>query len=158
MLRQVFFSVFPGVFFPLVFRSSFGWSFAALGLHLGALGQPLGRLFVTFLRFVGFCWMALTLKRKPLFSGFGALGSALFRHFFQVWIQGVFLCVFMWFSVISGALWSSFGVPWAAHLGQIRHLVSGWVPRSSPALPKGHFGSPFWYYFRGFRCNLGTHA
>ena len=91
----IFFCVFSGVFFLLFFGSSFGGSFAALGLHLGALGEPLGRLLVTFFVVWDFCWMPLTLKRKPIFSGLGGAGSALVVPLFQVWIQGMFLCVFM---------------------------------------------------------------
>ena len=73
-------------------------------LYFGALAEPFGRLSVTFYRFVGFCWMALTLQRKPIFSGFGAPGSALFHALFQEWIRGMFLNDFMKFSVISGGL------------------------------------------------------
>ena len=74
----------------LVFGSSFGAPFAVMELLLSSFGIPFGRLFVTFCVFVGFCWMALTLERKRIFSCFGPPGPALVRPLFQVWIQGVF--------------------------------------------------------------------
>jgi len=48
----------------------------------------------------------------------------------------VSLCVFIGFSVILGALWSSFGLPWALNLGQTRHLGGGWVQGSLPGVKK----------------------
>jgi hypothetical protein len=46
---------------------------------------------VTFLRFVGFCWIALTLTPKPTFWGLGGALSALVRLLSRCWFQGVFL-------------------------------------------------------------------
>ena len=48
LAKTVFFCVFLGVFFPLVFRSSFGGSFVVPELCLGALGELFRRLFSTF--------------------------------------------------------------------------------------------------------------
>ena len=36
-------------------------------VNLSAIWVPLGRLLATFVRFMGFCWIALTLTRKPTF-------------------------------------------------------------------------------------------
>ena len=57
--------------------------------------------------------MPLTLKRKPIFSGLGGPRSALVRPLFQVWMQGLFLTVFLRFSMIWGALEGPFGLPLA---------------------------------------------
>ena len=68
---------------------------------MGAPGESFGRLFITFSARLGFCWMPLTLKRKPTFSGLGGSRSALVRPFFVVWISGYvfvrFLRVFLFF-------------------------------------------------------------
>jgi len=66
------------VFFEVVFRSSFGASFVA------DFVRPFRPL-------VGFCWLALTLEQKPIFSFLGGRWPALVRPLFQVFIPG---CVF----------------------------------------------------------------
>jgi len=77
--------------FCLVFRWCLGASFCATLAEIGAILEPFGRLFVIFWRFVGFGWMPLPLKRKPIFSGFGGPMPALVSPLFQVRISG---CVF----------------------------------------------------------------
>ena len=58
--------------------------------------------------------MPLTLKRKPLFSGFEGPGSALMRSLCQVWIQRVFLIgfnvVFCDLGIICAPFWSPLGL------------------------------------------------
>ena len=93
LLRQVC-KTLLGVSFPCMFsRLFFGACFFAFGLRLGVLWEPFGRLLVTFWRFVGFGWIALTLERKHTWRGLGGPWSALVRLLLQVLILG---CVFEW--------------------------------------------------------------
>ena len=70
--------------------------------NFGVIWEEFGHLFFVFSKFEGFCWMALPLERKPIFSGFGGPRSALLRLLFQVWIQGV-----CFNGVPVGSLWAS---------------------------------------------------
>jgi hypothetical protein len=102
------------------------WSaFCVILAEMGALWVPFGRLLVTFWRFVGFCWIALTLTPKPTFSGFGGPESALMRSLFQVWIQGVF---FIGFNVVFcdlGVIWAPFWLPLGLLFRVVFRLCSG---------------------------------
>ena len=71
------------------------------------------------------------------------------------------LCVFMWFSVIMGAIWDPFWLPWAPWIKRISDLGADWVPKSLQD-PKnvtlgvlfGGFGEDlgrFWIDFGGSR-------
>jgi len=64
--------------------------------------------------------MPLTLKRKPIFAGFGGPRSALVRLRFQVWISGVcfnvFLCGFYDLGSPLGSLLAPFGHPFLGDL------------------------------------------
>ena len=90
--------------------------------------------------------MALTLKRKPLFSCFGGPGSALVGPLFQLWIQGVFFNVFMWFSMILESFRLPFGSLWASLFRGISDLLyDGW--QSCLRGTKRHTFRCFWVPF-----------
>ena len=81
--------------------------------------------------------MPLTLKRKPIFSGFGGPGSALVRLLFQVRISG---CVFNGFYAVfcdfGSPLGVSFGSLGRTFLGEL--AVSFWIgDKVAPGSPKG---------------------
>jgi len=56
-----------------------------------------------------------------------------------------------------GTVWGPFGVPlgtlgdcWVSFLALFTAFRCLWS--------FGSFGNPFWYYFKGFRCNFSTYA
>ena len=71
--------------------------------------------------------MALTLKRKPIFSGFGGPGSALVRPLFQVWNQGVFFIVFSLIFCDLGPIWGSLLVPFGLPFRVVFRSCSGFA-------------------------------
>ena len=95
-----------------------------------------------------FCWVALTLKRKPLFSCFGGPGSALLRPLFQVWIQGVFFIVFsvilydLDFGLPFGSFWALFSCGFCVVFRIGGKVASG--------VPKEALLCDFRYNFGGF--------
>ena len=100
---------------------------------------------MTFLRFAGFCWMPLTLKRKPIFSGFGGPRSALLRPLFQVRISGCFFnglyAVFCDLGSPLGSLLAPFGPPFLGELAisfRIGEKVASGVPKESLLGAFGH--------------------
>ena len=76
-------------------RLLLGHPLARLLWPSGSVWVSFGSLWEDFVRpfrpLVGFCWLALTLERKPIFSGLGGRWPALVRPLFQVFIPG---CVF----------------------------------------------------------------
>jgi len=70
------------------FMRSRGWPFLLFRHHLEGIGSPLEDLFVAFCRILVFCWIALTLKQKPIFSGLGDPRSAPAHPLFRVLIPG----------------------------------------------------------------------
>ena len=114
--------------------------FSVILAEMGAIWVPFGRLLATFYRFVGFCWMALTLKRKPIFSGFGGPGSALVRPLFQVWNQGVFFIGFSMIFCDLGAILGSLLVPFGLPFRVVFMLCSGFAS----GLVLGAFWNAFW--------------
>ena len=113
--RRIIVRCFFRCLFPSCLRVVFWSGSCDILTEICAIWVPLGRLLATFLRFVGFCWMALSLERKPIFPGFGGPRSALLRPLFQVWIQGVcfngFYLVFCDLGAPLGFLWGPFGHP-----------------------------------------------
>ena len=130
-----------------------------LFVDLGAIWESFGRLFVTFFWFVGFCWMALTLVRKPIFSGFGGPRSALLRPRFQVRIPG---CVFNGFYTDFydlgsplGSLLAPFGPPFFGKFAtrfRIGEKVASGVAKEALL---GAFWSPFGRLFDGMSEDSG---
>ena len=105
-------------------------------------------LLMTFWGFAGFCWIAFSLKRKPIFSLLGGPRWALIRSLFQEWISG---CVFMRFSLIFcafgdhlGSLWPPFGLPFFGDLAS-SFMVGAKV---ASGVPKRRFVSGFGYHFK----------
>jgi len=116
-------------------------------VDLDAIWESFGRLFVAFGEFAGFCWMALPLMRKPIFSGFGGPRSALLRPHFQARIPGCvfngFYTDFCDFGSPLGSLLAPFGPPFFGKLAtrfRIGEKVASGVAKESLL---GAFWSPF---------------
>ena len=99
---------------------------------------------------MGFCWIALTLERKAIFSCFGASRSALLRPLFQVRIQGVFFrgvyVVFCDFGNHLGSLLAPFGPPFFGELAgsfRVGAKVASGVPWGAKRFTFKRFGAPF---------------
>jgi len=112
---------------------------------MGTIWEPFGRSFETFLRFAAFCWMPLTLKRKPIFPGFGGPRSALLRPLFQVRISvcvfNVFYAVFCDLGSPLGSLLAPFGPPFFGELAiqfRIGEKVASGVAKESLLGALGH--------------------
>jgi hypothetical protein len=121
--------IIPQCLFRCLFLLFFGvvfWSVVSdILAEMGAIWVPFGGLFDDFIEFWAICWIALTLEPKAIFSGFGGPRSSLIRLLFQVRIQGVFLAVFMWFSVILGVIWGPFWLPLALPFSGNSRVRSG---------------------------------
>ena len=100
----------------------------------------LGRLLVTFRRFVRLGWIAFTLGRKPTFRGLGGTLEALVVSSCRRRFLDSLLSVLVRFSVVlgvsSGTLLRHFGTTSA----KIRYLCAGWLWKSI----QGNLKSRFW--------------
>ena len=104
---------------------------------------------------MGFCWIALPLQRKPIFSRFGGAGWPLIRALFQVCIS---VCVFIRFSMISGGTLTPFGLPWAPHLLPQEHLCQDRCKGRLQGPKKSFlraFWVPFWWILADISDDLG---
>ena len=73
----------------VLFLSVLGRALGCFGVNLGGFWELWGSLWMTFSRFVGFCWIALTLQPKSAFVRFGRSRAVPFCQLLQVLIEGV---------------------------------------------------------------------
>ena len=83
-----------------------------------------------------FCWMALPLQRKLVFSFLGGPRWTLIRSLFQAWISGCvfirFHATFCDFGAHLGSLWLPFGLPFFVDLAssfRVGAKVASGVPK-----------------------------